>query len=42
MNYDKSSMPYKDYIKTIIQGYEDVGFDIAYLVDAIEDTKNRL
>lgn len=38
----KLSMPYKDYLNTIIQGYEDVGLDIAYLVEAIEDTKNRL
>ena len=42
MNYGTPAMPYKDYINTIIQGYEDVGFDIAYLVEAIEDTKNRL
>jgi gamma-glutamylcyclotransferase (GGCT)/AIG2-like uncharacterized protein YtfP len=42
MNYGEPAMPYKQYIDTIIKGYEDVGLDPSYLIEAIEDTKNRL
>lgn len=42
MNYGKPSMPYKQYIDTIIKGYQDVGLDPSYLIEAIEDTKNRI
>ncbi len=42
MNYGKPSMPYKEYINTIIKGYEDTGLDPSYLIAAIEDTKNRI
>lgn len=42
MNYGKPSLPYKEYLNTIIKGYEDVGLDPSYLLEAIEDTKNRI
>ena len=42
MNYGNPAMPYKEYLNTIIKGYEDVGLDPSYLLAAIEDTKNRI
>ena len=42
MNYGEPAMPYKQYIDTILKGYEDVGLDPSYLIEAIEDTKKRL
>lgn len=41
MNNGNPDLPHKNYLKTIIQGYHDVGFDIVYLKEAIEDTKTN-
>ena len=42
MNYGKPSMPYQQYLDTIIKGYQDVGLDPSYLEEALIDTKNRM
>ena len=42
MNTGQPAMPYKEYLNTIIKGYQDVGLDPSYLVAAVEDTKNRM
>lgn len=42
MNYGSPSMLYKEYLNTIIKGYEDVGLDPSYLEEALIDTKNRI
>lgn len=42
MNYGNPALPYKEYLNTIIKGYQDVGLDSSYLEEALIDTKNRM
>lgn len=42
MNYGEPALPYKEYLNTIIKGYQDVGLDPSYLEEALIDTKNRI
>lgn len=42
MNYGEPGLPYKEYLNTIIKGYQDVGLDPSYLEEALIDTKNRI
>ncbi len=41
MNSGKPAMPSVRYLKTVYDGYNDVGLDLHYLETAIEDTKLR-
>jgi gamma-glutamylcyclotransferase (GGCT)/AIG2-like uncharacterized protein YtfP len=42
MNNGKPAMPSKSYLETIIRGYNDVGLDISYLTDGLQDTQDRI
>lgn len=42
MNYGNPALPYKEYLNTIIKGYQDVGLDPSYLEETLIDTKNRM
>lgn len=42
MNSGYPSLPGKRYLDIIKQGYYDVGLDLYYLQEALEDTKSRL
>lgn len=42
MNNGTPEYPSISYFNTIGRGYIDVGLDISYLIEALEDTKNRI
>lgn len=42
MNKGEPAYPNRYYYDVILQGYNDVGLDTAYLEDAIKDTYNRM
>jgi gamma-glutamylcyclotransferase (GGCT)/AIG2-like uncharacterized protein YtfP len=42
MNSGNPQLPHPGYFDTIAQGYNDVGLDLIYLNEAVEDTKKRM
>jgi len=42
MNSGEPQLPYKGYLDTIAQGYEDTGLDLLYLKEALEYTESKL
>ena len=42
MNSGEPQMPSRCYLETIAEGYNDVGLDLVYLNEALEDTEKRV
>lgn len=42
MNRGIPHLPTRKYLEVIKSGYNDVGLDLSYLKEALEDTKDRM